>query len=249
MYMKSLVPLEKDFSLIYLDTRGAGRSEAPATDAGYAFDYFVDDLETLRLHRHLDDWLIFAHSAASWQAMAYAIKYPKACRGLFIVDGTPNVSDKEYKSDLAARMKKLSHEPWFAAAKKADDSVPTSDAEFRKTFLGDALPLYFASYDAAAKARHFFSASTYHVKPLKYNDNAPKFTAEKLAQVRSPTAVFEGDADVITTPLEALRLHRGIANSVLFTIKDAGHFPWLEQPDTFFDDFAKAARTILVHRC
>ena len=27
MYMKSLTPLEKDFSLIYLDTRGAGRSE------------------------------------------------------------------------------------------------------------------------------------------------------------------------------------------------------------------------------
>lgn len=48
--------------------------------------------------------------------------------------------------------------------------------------------------------------------------------------------VFEGDDDVITTPLEAHRLHRGIENSELFVIKDAGHFPWLEQPATFFKE-------------
>jgi proline iminopeptidase len=243
-HMKSLIPLEKDFSLIYFDTRGAGRSEAPATAAGYAFTLFLDDLETLRVHLHLDRWLIFAHSAASWQGMAYAIEYQKACRGLFIVDGTLNVDDKKYRDDLAARMKKLKHEPWFAVANKASDSGPKSDAEFKQSFR-DALPLYFASYAAALKAQHFFSASTYHFKALKYNDGAPKFTPKKLAQIQVPTALFEGEEDVITTPLEARRLHRGIANSTLFMIKNAGHFPWLEQPDAFFADFAQAARKIL----
>jgi proline iminopeptidase len=244
MYMKSLISLEKDFSLIFLDTRGAGRSEAPPTSAGYAFHLFLDDLETLRMHLHLDRWLIFAHSGASWQAMAYAIEYPKPCRGLFIVDGTPNLDDKRYRDNLAALMKKLSHQPWFAAANKASELDPKSDAEFTQSFHV-SLPLYFASYAAAQKAKHFFSASTYHFKPLKYNENAPKFSAKKLAQIHVPTALFEGDEDVITTPLEARRLHRGIANSTLFMIKDSGHFPWLEQPDIFFRDFAEAARTIL----
>jgi proline iminopeptidase len=244
-HMKSMTSLEKDFMLIYFDTRGSGHSEAPKKDSGYAFGLFLDDLETLRLHMHLDQWLIFAHSAASSQAMAYAIKYPKACRGLFIVDGTANIDDKEYEHDLAARMKKLSHEPWFAAAKKASDADPKSDKEFRDGFINDALPLYFASAEAAQKARHFFSESTYRVKALKYNDNVPEFTPNWLALIRAPTAIFEGDLDVITTPLEARRLHHGIANSKLFTIKGAGHFPWLQQPEKFFKDFAKAALEIL----
>ena len=129
--------------LIYFDTRGSGRSEAPKKNSGYAFGLFLDDFETLRLHLHLDHWLIFAHSAASSQAMAYAIKYPKACRGLFIVDGTPNIDGKEYEHDLAARMKKLSHEPWFAAAKKASDADPKSDKEFRDEIHQRCAPTVF----------------------------------------------------------------------------------------------------------
>jgi proline iminopeptidase len=244
-HMKSMVPLEKDFRLIYFDTRGSGRSEAPKKDSGYAFGLFLNDLETLRLHLHLDAWLIFAHSAASWQAMAYAIKYPKACLGLFIVDGTPNIEDKEYKRDVAVRMKKLSRKSWFAAAKKASDADPKSDKQFRDGFINGALPLYFASADAAQKARHFFSESTYHIKALKYEDNVPEFTPNWLALIRAPTAIFEGDLDVITTPLDARRLHHGIANSTLFTIRGAGHFPWLQKPEKFFKDFAKAAHKIL----
>jgi proline iminopeptidase len=245
MYMRSLVAIEGSFSLIYFDTRGAGRSEAPAEKSGYAFKFFVDDLEALRLHLQLSDWLIFAHSDASLQGMAYAIKYRKACRGLFIVDGTVNNDDEEYKRDLAARMRRISHEPWYAAAKKALDSKPKSDEEFKKSFLGDGLPMYFANYRAAVRARPYFLASTYHIKAFEYDEHTPKFGRKNLSLVRVPSAVFEGDSDVITTPLEASRLHRGIKNSTLFTITNAGHFPWLEQPDTFFECFARAARQIL----
>jgi proline iminopeptidase len=142
MYMKSLVPLEEKFSLIYFDTRGAGRSDAPPKASGYKFANFLDDLETLRRHLRLDRWLIFAHSDASLQAMAYAIRYPKACRGILIVDGTLHLdNDKELKADQAAHMKKLSTEPWFAVAKKALNSQPKSDTDFRQSFIGAALPL------------------------------------------------------------------------------------------------------------
>ncbi len=245
MYMKSLTPLEKDFSVVYLDTRGAGRSDAPAKPSGYRFSKFLNDLETLRAHLCLDRWLIFAHSDACLQGLAYAIEHPKACRGLFIVGGTLNVDDKELKADMRARMKKLSHESWFTAANSAD---PKSDNEFKQSFLHAQLPLYFASFADAAKARHFFSASTYRVKGNKYDHYAPKFSAKKLAEIRVPTAVFEGDRDVITTPLEAIRLERGIANSTLFMIRNAGHFPWLQQRNIFFKNFTQAAQLILKRR-
>jgi hypothetical protein len=92
---------------------------------------------------------------------------------------------------------------------------PRSDKEFKDGFINDALPLYFASAEAAQKARHLFSESTYHVRALKYDDNVPEFTPNWLALIRAPTAIFEGDLDVITTPLEARRLHHGIAHSTI----------------------------------
>jgi proline iminopeptidase len=245
MYMRSLIPFERDFSVIYLDTRGAGKSEAPPDEAGYAFKFFIDDLEALRVHLQLNSWLIFAHSDASLQGMAYATRYRRACRGLYIVDGTVNADDQEYKKDRAARMRRLSHEPWYAAAKKALDSTAKSDQEFKQNFVGPGLPMYFASYRAAVMARPYFSESSYHVTTVKYDEHTPKFGRRKLSLVRVPTAIFEGDSDVITTPLEASRLHRGIKNSMLFTITNAGHFPWLEQREMFFQCFSRATRNIL----
>ena len=103
MYMKSLTPLEKDFSVVYLDTRGAGRSDAPAKASGFRFHNFLDDIEALRIHLNLDRWLIFAHSAATLQALGYAIEHPRNCRGLFIVCGTMNIEDDEFALDTEAR--------------------------------------------------------------------------------------------------------------------------------------------------
>jgi proline iminopeptidase len=243
-HMMTLTRLEDDYTLIYFDTRGAGRSDVPPKPSGYAFDFFLRDLEALREHLGLDHWRIFAHSAASLQAMGYAIKYPKACRGLFIVDGETNIEDKEYKADLKARMKKLSSKPWYAAAIRAFNRNAKTDDDFRRDFLGDSMPLYFASRSAALKARPYFRASTYHIKAFTYNDMADTFPPETLAKIDTPTAIFVGEQDVITTPFDARRLNCGIKGSTLYTIKSAGHFTWVEQPAAFFRDFDQAAKRI-----
>jgi proline iminopeptidase len=43
-----------------------------------------------------------------------------------------------------------------------------------------------------------------------------------------------GRHDFICSPLQARRLHRGIAGSTLIVIEQAGHLPWLEQPEAFY---------------
>jgi pimeloyl-ACP methyl ester carboxylesterase len=206
------------------------------------------DLEALREHLGLDHWRIFAHSAASLQAMGYAIKYPRTCRGLFIVDGETNIEDKEYNDDLNARMKKLSRKPWYRAAIRAFNRTSKTDDDFRRDFLGDSMPLYFASRRAALEARPYFSASTYHIKAFTYNDLADTFPPAALARIDTPTAIFVGDRDVITTPFDARRLNCGIKGSTLYTIKRAGHFSWVEQPTAFFRDFDRAAKKIFQDR-
>lgn len=182
MYMKSLGPLEQNFSLVYLDTRGAGRSEAPKKSSGFKFQNFLNDIEKLRMHLSIDRWLIFAHSDASLQALGYAIEHARACRGLFIVGGTLNIEDKEWKSDMRARRKKLLREPWFAATNRPS---PHTDDGFRQSFLDVQLPLYFCNAAAAKKALHYFSASTYRIENNTYDDYTPRFPPAKLAQIVS----------------------------------------------------------------
>jgi len=135
LYMRSLIPLEGSFSVIYFDTRGAGRSDAPLEDSGYFFKYFLDDLEALHLHLQFHEWFVFAHSDASLQATMYAIKYRKACRGIFIVDGTVNNDDKEYERDRAKRMRRLSRQPWYAAANTALNRIRNQAKNSRRALL------------------------------------------------------------------------------------------------------------------
>jgi 3-oxoadipate enol-lactonase len=52
-----------------------------------------------------------------------------------------------------------------------------------------------------------------------------------LADIRIPTLVLVGDADVLTPPSEAEAMHRAIAGSRLVTLPDCGHLSTLEQPD------------------
>jgi 3-oxoadipate enol-lactonase len=56
---------------------------------------------------------------------------------------------------------------------------------------------------------------------------------ERLASIRVPTLVAVGDEDIITPPSESEALARGIPNSWLNIIPQAGHFPMLEQPIAF----------------
>jgi pimeloyl-ACP methyl ester carboxylesterase len=196
----------------------------------------------------LDNWFIFGHSDASRQAMMYAIEFPKACGGIFIVGATSGVEDKTFNADFAARRKKRSHESWYRAAVRAEQSRLRSNEDFRQSFLFVQLPLYFASYDAALDAQHYFSASTYHVIGNEYDKFAPEFHQQVLKEISVPTAAFIGDSDLITTPLDSKRIIRGIAKPKLFTklfeIRRAGHFPWIEQPKAFFHNFAQANRVI-----
>ncbi|MFL9454216.1 alpha/beta fold hydrolase [Tolypothrix bouteillei VB521301_2] len=60
-----------------------------------------------------------------------------------------------------------------------------------------------------------------------------------------PTLIVVGSHDFICSPLHAHRLHMGIANSKLILIEKAGHFPWLEQSEWFFNKVKEGLVAVL----
>ena len=72
-YLFGLKPLEEQFTMVYLETRGTGRSERPKTTKEYTLGHFTGDLEALRKHLKQDQVWLMGHSCGGLQIMGYAL--------------------------------------------------------------------------------------------------------------------------------------------------------------------------------
>lgn len=68
--------LEPHLRMVYLDQRGAGRSERPWNDA-YSLELMVDDLEQLRRAWGVERIAVVGHSFGSILALEYAARHPE----------------------------------------------------------------------------------------------------------------------------------------------------------------------------
>jgi proline iminopeptidase len=74
------------YRIILYDQRGAGRSQPACELRANTTQDLVDDMERLRKHRRIDQWLLFGGSWGSTLALAYGQAHPERCLG-FILRG------------------------------------------------------------------------------------------------------------------------------------------------------------------
>ena len=67
LYLRTLNPLENLFTIVYLDTRGSGRSQQPPQRMDYKYGQFSADLEALRLHLGQKQVWVMGHSMGGWR--------------------------------------------------------------------------------------------------------------------------------------------------------------------------------------
>ncbi len=72
--------------IILFDQRGCGRSRPTADVTANTTQHIISDMETLRMERGIDSWLLFGGSWGSLLALAYGIAHPTRCTG-FVVRG------------------------------------------------------------------------------------------------------------------------------------------------------------------
>jgi proline iminopeptidase len=76
-FKPSALPLSKDFTLIFYDQRGGGKSTLPENTDHLKPEYFVEDLESVRKYFGLKKMNVLTHSFGSIVLAEYAIKYPE----------------------------------------------------------------------------------------------------------------------------------------------------------------------------
>lgn len=234
LYFRTLCRLERFFTIVYIDTRGSGRSERPTNATDYKYDQFSADLDVLRVHLRQERVWIIGHSMGGWLAMHYAIAYPDHCCGLVLLDSVV-AQDAEWRKDVAARQMERRNESWYEEATRATSDPRAKEDE--KAFCA-ALhsTLRFAFHDAANFKTLEAMDKSFSLPAFKGMAASNKGGAHllPLAKIKVPTLIVAGASDDRASPLQAERIHLGISGSKLIMIEKAGHFPWLEQPDRFF---------------
>ncbi|MBV8115427.1 MAG: alpha/beta hydrolase [Silvibacterium sp.] len=252
---RGLAPLEQHYKVLFIDTRGSGKSSRPSNEAKMSGADMADDIEQLRMHLGLQKIRLLGHSDSGAIAIDYAERYPAEVSDLILVDSSKlgkSEADKAEREQSSQLINSLKSDPRYKAAFAAWDRPwpPTTD-ESMMQFLKDTFPFYFADLDNVPTFAKTLEGTTPSSYALRTHNNAdstfPWRQQERLGEVRARTLVIVGKQDRICPTLIAEHIHEGIPGSTLVEVDDSAHFPWIEQPVKFFDavnQFLKASTVI-----
>lgn len=242
----SLTPLEQRLTLVYIDTRGSGRSSRPADRSQMSQGVMADDIDELRERLKLEYIDLLGHSDGGTIAIEYGLRHPRHARKLVLI--APGVLGDRESETTGAILKLWASDPEYAdAVREANTShwerPGFTDEEFARS-LAKILPLYFAD-----PSRHVPTFMKAHLtgQPSAYayqawNEAAQKADRNQAADaglIRARTLIINGTVDWICPYPAAQRLHASIPDSELRLYVNKGHFPWIEDAPRFFDEVLK----------
>lgn len=227
--------LDDTFELVLLSPRGS-RGSDPADD--YRLASYVADVEALREHLGLErlDLLGFSHGGIV--AMAYAGAFGPRIRRLLLVD-TLAVWGDEAEAAMQRALEERRDAPWFAEAAKAIAEEQAGEFSTVEELIANVqrqAPLYFHRWEGNEEVGRELFADFAQSKPLHHFNTVefPTFDLRgELPTIEAPTLVVVGDRDLIAGPVCADAIVRDLPDARLVTIRDSGHFVYVEQPGAF----------------
>lgn len=226
-----LDPLAGERQVIFFDMRGCGRSSRSESTVVPIIDTLVDDIDALRSHLGSDQIVLHGHSFSGLTALSYALKHANHLMGLILDCTAPHFNYPDVMmSNLTARG---SHEQIQAMVEVFKAQVASDEAFQRGWNL--VMPIYFHRYDpmigARVSAHMQFSVAVLN----QFGAQLPSMNfITQLPDISVPTLVLAGRDDWICPPAEsAERLHAGLPNSNLVVFEESGHFPFIEEQDTY----------------
>lgn len=223
---------------ILLDQRGTGKSVLDQVNPNTLnLDLMVEDLENLRRALKTKRITIVGHSWGAMYAMLYAKAYPKRVEKLVLVStGGVNMEFYgRYRKNLLAsytsqELTRLKYLNQLRRAGRADDKF---DREFRTL-----------EYKARIYDKSQLEAYSAILYKGKFQDQVLQQMLAEIQEhydVKSAFPEFEQEVLIIQgkqTPIgeeTALEVLANFPNARIKWIHECGHFPWIEQPQAFYE--------------
>lgn len=236
----SLTPLEKYFTIVYYDTRLSGESTGPDDPDEYTSRDFMNDMDNLRKYLHQDKIWIMGHSAGGFQVLYYGIHHSRNLSGIIALSPLAG-RDSLYFSETLKIIMKRKGQPYFEKGFNIYFGKDTTNYKMSER-LQYIFPFYFhdqgkmKDFQKLSDSKMSNKASVY----TSISKMAQEFLFPELKKINVPTLIVVGDDDFICDKVsQSDRIAKNISYSTEIVIKDAGHFPWVEQPDQFFSSCDK----------
>jgi len=238
-YLRPIVAgIGEGYRCVLLDQRGTGRSEADKADATTInLDAFVQDLETLRAHLQIDRWVVLGHSWGGMLAMAYATRRAERIEALVLADsGGPTLEFTKYFEDnqlarLSLEERELSNY-WSEPKRQAADPQRAMYEQFRARAPSYVFDRKIALLMIAGMSPQAFSAQVHNL--IMADLAARKYDLRSgLKNLALPVLIVAGRQDPIGEST-AYEVRESLPQASLKFIEKCGHFPWIEQPQSFF---------------
>jgi proline iminopeptidase len=245
------------FRLIYYDQRGRGRSVDHVLPEDVTLTSDIDDIDIVRQHLRLPSSALLGHSWGTVLALEYALRHPERVSHMILMNpGPASASDfavmrKSYVQKLGADLDRQRDIRASAAYKEGD---PEAVAARYRLHFKPALkrPEDYEKLMATMKAGFIRQGKEGIVKARAIEDRLMRDSWEmdgydllpKLQALSIPTLVIYGDHDFIPGEI-AMHIARAIPHAQLVTLKNCGHFAFLECPGDVrnaFNDFFRDTR-------
>jgi proline iminopeptidase len=232
--------------IILFDQRGCGQSTPHAElESNTTWD-LVSDIEKIRTHLGIDQWVVFGGSWGSTLALAYSQTHPEACKGLilrgifmlrqkelqwFYQEGTSYIFPDawedylkpipvEERQDLISAYYRRLTSPDRATRLEAAKAWSIWEASTSKLLLDPGLQQKMGgSQFADAFARiecHYFVNKGF----LKTEDQLLR-NCDRIRHL--PTVIVQGRYDVVCPMVSAWELHQALPAAEFIVVPDAGH--------------------------
>jgi proline iminopeptidase len=232
-----LALLADSFELVFFDQRLSGRSAPRVDSASVRVATFVEDIEALRVALDLGPIHLLGHSWGGMLTMRYGLRYPQNLRSLILV------SPMAASSELWLREEGIVAERVSERDRQEQMRVSGSEA------FADGEPEAIAQMLRISMRAQFHNASRLSelaiYVPDDYQDRSAQLGAMgvdledfdfhgELERLAVPTLIIYGSAEP-GGPIGGVAIDRRLPDSRLVTIPEAGHFPFLEQPQAFLE--------------
>ena len=230
---RSFGPLEDVIEFIYVDQRGNGRSGRPPLET-ITMQQLADDVGAFARAIGLERFALLGHSFGGFVALEFATTHPERLTHLFLLDTSPGAFEPT-DAELGERPDPSTVDPAAReGVQKMFGELPGSDDEFTAR-IPEIVPAYLHRLEPAPLLATMADTIVDTKTLVRGFEFLPQWSvAEKLGRITCPALVTCGRYDLLTTPECSKRLSTAIPHATLAWFEEAGHFPWIEEPDAFF---------------
>ena len=228
--------LANDYQLIFYDQRASGRSSGIDDTTRLTMSQFVGDLDILRKELKISRLNLLGHSFGGLLGMYYAISCPKNVDKLLLIDTSPaswGLNFFYFRKTIAGRQSEAERQELITISLESDFGTnPELMDRYLKLYFQPFFKDPSLSQHLALGIDKNWVANFNVTNDFVWNDVGHYDIHDKLKYVKASTLVMHGDYSVISVD-GAKAIAERIPRSELFVLNDVGHFPYIEDPQTF----------------